>query len=140
MALTAKQIALVHIAKKRLDLDDEPYRRLLLACGGVQSSRDLDGAGFDLLMRAFARLGFESDCARRNFGHRRGMASVRQVEFIRRLWDDYTDGKGTDKGLRTWLERTFKVGALRFLDAGQARKVITALKAMNAKKTARDAA
>ncbi len=115
-------------------MDDEDYRAILKRFGRVESSANLDHAGFLRMMDAFTRLGFRSDFSKRNFGERAAMASPRQVAMIRSLWTEYTGGEGTDATLGKWLERTFKVSSLRFLTAEHAPKAITALKAMKSKK------
>lgn len=136
MALARRKLSLIHIAKARLGLGDAVYREILMHYGGVSSSRDLDQTGFELVMEAFHRRGFQSDFAKRNFGRRPGMASARQVAYIRHLWANYTDGQGDDKSLGKWLDHTFKVTALRFVRVELAPKVTTALRAMNAKRAA----
>ena len=135
MALDRKQLSLIHVAKKQLHLEDVDYRAILLRFGGVESSADLDRAGFLRVVDAFARLGFRSDASTKNFGERAGMASSSQVALIRKLWVEYTAGEGTDKTLGKWLERTFKVTSLRFVASDVAPKAITALKAMKEKRT-----
>jgi hypothetical protein len=65
------KIALIHIAKARCRLDDDSYRDLLKAEGGVDSSRDLDAAGFDRLMKRFQKLGFVSTAKQQNRDRRR---------------------------------------------------------------------
>lgn len=134
MPLSRTQLSLIHVAKAQLALEDEDYRAILQRFGGVESSAKLDPAGFLRVMDAFTRLGFRSDFSAKNFSERAGMASPRQVALIRTLWAEYTAGEGTDKTLGKWLERTFKVASLRFVDVGTGKKAITALKAMKAKK------
>lgn len=63
----------------------------------------------------------------------RSMANFAQLELVRALWSEWTQGRGTEDGLNTWLERCFRVSSLRFLTLDGARKVITALKAMKAR-------
>jgi len=134
--MTRKQLALVHIAKARLGVPDDEYREILRDHCGVETSKDLDAEGFGLLMALFRQWGFLSDWEKANFGDRPGMATARQVAFIRHLWDEYTAGQGSDAQLGTWLDKHFGVSALRFLDAAGAGKAITALKAMAARKRA----
>ena len=55
-----KQLALVHIAKKQLGLTEEGYRAILHQLGGVDSSKDLDQVGFELVMQYMVDLGFRS--------------------------------------------------------------------------------
>lgn len=137
MTITSKHLALVHVAKARLGLSDEEYRRILRTVAGVETSRDLDEYAFDLLMLHFQRLGFSSDFGRRNLGNRAGMASPAQVEKLRRLWSGFTAGEGNDASLGKWLDRQFKASALRFLTTGQAHKAIGALSVMVAKRKAK---
>lgn len=40
-AVTKKQIALLHVAKKQLALDDDSYRTILARYGGCDSAADL---------------------------------------------------------------------------------------------------
>ena len=137
MTLARKKISVIHVAKAKLSLSDEDYRAILWRAGGVESSRDLDQLGFEAVMATFARLGFESDFQRSNFGDRPGMATAQQVAFIRQLWHEYTDGQGTDRSLGKWLERTFKVSAVRFIPAETAPKAITGLLKMTRRKQAK---
>lgn len=50
-----KKIALVHIVKKELGLDDQEYRRILKSASGVTSSKELDNKKFRKLMNYFVR-------------------------------------------------------------------------------------
>lgn len=134
MTIDAKKIGLIKVAQHQLGLSDEDYRAVLQRLGRVDSSKDLDATGFRRVMDHFNALGFRSTSHQRNLGDRAGMATPAQVAFIRRLWGEFTDGKGTDLSLGVWLQRTFKVDALRFVDAETAPRVITALRAMAAKK------
>lgn len=54
-----RQIALIHIAKAQLGLSEEIYRELLQECGGVDSSKDLDIAGFRSVMQTLQNMGFK---------------------------------------------------------------------------------
>lgn len=140
MALASNKLAVIHVAKARLGLDDDSYRLLLARVAGVTSSRDLDGPGFDAVMRELQAAGFTSDFTRENLGRRAGMASPGQIAKIRSLWSDYTDGAGTEASLDKWLERIFKVSSLRFVTADTAPKVIGALVRMNERKQAAEGA
>lgn len=57
MAISNKQKALIHIAKQRVGMSDAEYGDLL-AGFGVASSRELNRAKFDQVMRHFKKLGF----------------------------------------------------------------------------------
>jgi hypothetical protein len=136
--LSPAKIALVHVAKKRLGLDDADYRTILLRVAGVDSARDLTEATFRQLMDVLSQLGFTSDKAAANFGYRPGMATSGQIATIRRLWADYTAGEGTDSTLGKWLAKHWGISALRFLPADLAPKAIGALHIMCARRHGAD--
>jgi isocitrate dehydrogenase kinase/phosphatase len=56
--ISARQKAVLHVAKSQLRLSDENYRAVLREQGGVESSNDLTNATFDRVMRRFEELGF----------------------------------------------------------------------------------
>lgn len=133
--LNRKKIALVHVAKKEIGLSEELFRRALRIFGGVESTRDLDEDGFNALMGAFQEFGFQSEFGKKNFGYRIGMASPGQVAFIRKMWSEYHGGAVSDGGLNKWLEKHWKISALRFLEAWQAPEVIEVLKVMTRRRS-----
>lgn len=132
--VTAKQIALVHVAKRDLKLTDDDYRYILRRMSGVESSADLCQKGFEKVMAFFTGLGFRSTWTKRTYGNRAGMASPKQVELIRSLWRKYVPDDETETGLNAWLDQFHKVSAVRFIDSVKAAKVIFALKAMTKRK------
>ncbi len=127
--LTTKQIALLHVAARQLRLDDHTYRAVLKRYGGVSSSKDLDGAGFNQVMAYFTACGFRSNWTKRTFGHRAGRASPGQIELIRDLWHQWS-GHDDELALNAWLDRSYGIAALRFLTPEVARKAIEGLKVM----------
>lgn len=134
MALNKRQLAVLHIARQTLNLDEPTYRRALVQIAGVASARDLDEDGFRAMMGWFDYLGFAPNRPLGpDFGPRAGMASHAQLEMIRALRDEYTGFQGRPEGLNTWILRTFKVSSLRFLTKDAAQKAITALLKMKAR-------
>lgn len=130
-----KQIALVHVAQKQLGLDDDTYRDILRRWGGVESSADLDPVSFQKVMIRMSALGFRSTWTKRTFGDRHSsMATAAQIGFIRDLWERYDSADEGELHLNSWLQKFHGVSALRFLSAKKAGAVITALKAMVARK------
>mgnify|MGYP005835868879 CR=1 FL=1 len=57
--ITIRQLAMLHVAKNKLDLTDEDYRSLLLLYGGVKSSKQLNQEGLRRVLDRFKELGFE---------------------------------------------------------------------------------
>lgn len=78
-----KQKALIHIAKARLGLSDEEYRDILRTHGGAESSKYLDGLGFERVMAFFIKLGFKYDRRRRTArpGSPQAAEFPRKVDF-----------------------------------------------------------
>lgn len=136
MAPSGKQLALLHVAKNQLGLDDSAWRALLSDAALVESASDLDNRGFDEVLEALKDLGFKTTAdparARPAFGECDGKASNAQIAKVRRLWFEYS-GRDDDKPLSKWLQSSFKVSALRFLDYATASRVIEALKKMAAR-------
>lgn len=48
--IARNKVALVHVAKARLALSDDEYRDILRHVAGVESSKELDEFGFELLI------------------------------------------------------------------------------------------
>ncbi len=128
MAISKEKLGIVHIAKQQLGLSESEYRSILHEAAGVGSARHLDEEGFERVLVRFESLGFLTLRQQRSYGHRSGMATPAQIEYIRGLWQQYTDGQ--DEGLERWIENKFRVSSLRFLDTRAAGNVLTALKAM----------
>ena len=132
MAVSNKKLGLIHVAKHQLHMSDEVYRALLQNSAGVDSAKYLDGAGFEQVMDRFEALGFKSERKKRDFGHRPGMATPKQLELIVSMWKQYAN-KPNEKALNHWLENKFKVSNIRFMNSAVAGKAITALKRMTAR-------
>ena len=134
MLITRNQMKLIHVARRKLRLNEEQYRAALVEIGGAASLTELDTDGFEALMGFFEYLGFSPATPKgRSYGDRLGMATIGQIEFIRTLWQEYTRGNAGEDELNKWLDRTWKISSLRFLRKETAPKVITALKAMKAR-------
>lgn len=131
----ANKIALVHVAKRQLGLDEDSYRDILRRWGNVESSADLDPVAFECVMIRMEQLGFRSTWTKRTFGDRHAsMASAAQVNLIRTLWEKYAPADTDETGLNGWLSKYHHVSALRFLSADKAKAVLPALKAMVGRK------
>lgn len=133
MGISREKLSLIHVAKAKLGMAEEDYRAQLRDMAGVDSAAALDDAGFERLMQRFEALGFQSNRAKRGYGRRPGMATPAQVEYIRHLWTEYTGGDN-EASLNHWLEHSFGVTALRFVDEDVAGDALTALKAMVARR------
>lgn len=130
MTISAKQKAILHVAKAKLALSDDTYRLALVKIAGVTSSNDLTPDGFNAVMGFFEHCGFRPLVAEgAAYGNRPGFASNAQIDLIRSLWMELHHACELDEeALNGWLLKWFKVSSLRFLKVQAAPKVITALK------------
>jgi hypothetical protein len=126
------RLAIIHVAKTQLGLDEEAYRAILSGAG-VNSAKDITtDARFNLVMDAFAALGFTPSGA--EVKHKNSAAgtnpafiSPRQEYYIRGLWA--LAGRAKDeKSLRRMVNRIGKTDDIRFLSRRAARAVILALR------------
>lgn len=135
-----KRLAVLAVARRHLALSETDYRAILLRYGGNEHASELDTRGFADVMDHFRTLGFVSTARQQTFGgERAGMASPGQIALIRQLWLQAVENP-TDKSLDAFLSRQAHVSALRFLPVEKASGVITALRAMAARRIARTAA
>lgn len=58
MKATTKQLALIHVAKAKLGLDDDTYRDILWVQAHVETAKDLDPIGVERVLKRFQELGF----------------------------------------------------------------------------------
>ncbi len=120
-SLDRKKLALIHIVKKELGISDPDYRCLLKRIAGVESSKDLDEAGFRKMMRFFVR----SDYYRVNAS---GM-TLKQKLFIKSLagqigWEE--------THLRNFVRKYYRRDGLDVLTRREASHLIESLKAIRA--------
>ena len=138
MVLPKSKLAILHIAKKQLGLDDQTYRDALEAYGGVRSSAGLDYKGFVAVVKHFEKCGFQSDFSKRKATaqktpqtKRPGSASDKQIRMIYALWfgmpSYYEKGKEY-AALRGFLQKRFRMAHENFLTFQKAHAVIEALK------------
>lgn len=131
MTISPRQISLIKVAVRQLQIPEDVYRTAL-AQFGVTSCTEFDAEGFDAFMAWLERVGFRPmEKKGPDYGERPGMATLAQLELIRNLWNEVTHHHyETEDQLNAWLLRSFKVSSLRFVTKPLAQKIITALKAM----------
>lgn len=123
--LNKQQKAVIHVAKNQLRLDEDTYRTILKTYGKVESSRDLNEAGFEQVMKYFRTLGFRMKRKKANLPPATTIIT-RQMFRIENLYNKlgWTDKKrqiGFNQRMikKAWPQTTF-----------EANKIIEALKAM----------
>jgi len=127
------RLAIIHLAKKQLGLDDDAYRAILSGAG-VSSAKDIETESqFNTVMTAFVRLGFLPSGHRVNKyrstvpGNISSMISRRQEYYIKGLWALASRAKD-EKSLQHMVKRIGKVDDISFLTRRDASAVILALR------------
>jgi hypothetical protein len=128
------KLALIHVAKKQLGLDEEAYRAILSGAG-VSSAKEITTyEQLNAVMGAFLHLGFLPSGRKPGVKYRsavsgtaNGMISKRQEYYIRGLWDLASRAKD-EKSLRRIIRRIGKVDDIAFLPRRSASAVILALR------------
>jgi hypothetical protein len=125
------QLAIIHVARKQLGLDDTAYR-VILSGAGLTSSKDIKtDAQFNTVMIAFKQLGFKSTSwvgkHINTVTGTPGMISKRQEYYIKGLWVLASRFKD-EKSLRKIIKRIGKVDDISFLSKRAASAVILALR------------
>lgn len=92
----------IQIAKKELNLPDDEYRAILVAQGGVDSSKDLTHEGRQRVLQYLKTLGFKPSAAKQTKWPARPTPAPEKLKLIRRiraqlisldrLPDTYADG------------------------------------------------
>jgi len=149
-SINNEQKKLLHVAVRKLQIDDSTYRAMLQSVTGVVSSRDLDLHGFQQVMQHLQDCGFKKTHGDHEFsgylaalnkwqnsvGERPGMATPAQLARIETDWHLMPwywskDGFGHEMlAMRGFLKRCVNAGDLRFLRFGEAHKVIEAIKSI----------
>jgi hypothetical protein len=124
------QLAIIHVAKKQLGLNDTAYRAILSGAG-LASSKDIKtDTQFNTVMSAFKQLGFKSTSwigRRPTVPGTPGMITKPQEYYIKGLWALASRVKD-EKSLRRIIKRIGKVDDISFLPRRSASAVILALR------------
>ena len=115
--LDHKKLAVIHIVKNELGVSDQEYRATLEKVAGVRSAKDLDDAGFQKLMRYFARSG--------HYRASREGITFRQRMYIKHLVEDLA---WDATHCANFLKKYYKTSELGTLSKTEASKVIESLK------------
>lgn len=127
-----REIRLIHVAKRELQLDDETYRAMLWAIARVRSSKDLDFTGRKKVLDHLKARGFKvkSSPANKN-------AKDSAYRKIRALWKDLHAAGAvqhdTDDAVRAYIKRITNLEDFKFLNDHQVRTVIETLKKWQAR-------
>jgi phage gp16-like protein len=123
----------IHIAKKRLNMDDESYQDLIAnQTGGKRSCRDCDRLELARVLEALYGLGFVGT-PKTKLSPPTGAVAT-QGDKIRAMWIDlHRRGivrQAGDDAIQKFVKRLTKVDRVEWLEHAQAVAVITALTKM----------
>jgi len=124
--INARQIALLHVARVQLGLDEDLYRLILEQEAGVTSAKQLTPAGFDKVMKRLRGYGFRRKPARR-LPPAPGSPITREQQ--RKIAELYAELGWTDPKRQMGFNRR-QTGAPWPQTRKDANKVIEGLKAM----------
>lgn len=122
-----RDLAVIHLAKKQLNLDDDAYRDLLFSIARVRSSKDLDWTGRKRVLEHFEKIGFKRAVP---FTKEAGVSAEAKKLWV--LWRQlHSQGKvkvGTQAALNNFVERQTGMSHIRFCNSHQLSTVIESLK------------
>lgn len=128
--MTRNQLALLHSAKRALNLTDDAYRTVLRSVAGVESGKDLDNSSFERVMAVLERQGHRhrnGDHYWRNKVQRQAAAcGDRMARFLEELITQ-TSYKLPGLCLRFSHDRTDQVAELTPAEAFQLAEMLKAV-------------
>lgn len=115
-----RELAMIHVAKSQLGLDDDTYRAMLWTVARVKSAADLDWAGRKKVLDHLKAGGFKIKSRPAPAANKAGLVSAVRASLIAcgNKPDAYADGMA---------RHMFKVERFEWCDPAQLRKIIAAL-------------
>lgn len=129
------ELAMIHVAKKSLSLDDDAYRCILIAVTGKSSAAELDGAGRKALIDHFKKIGFKVQS--KNAGRARPAAVPARAGLIGKIEAQLTAAGRPWSYADALAKRVCKVDRIDFCEPAQLLKIVAAL-SYDAKRHGRD--
>lgn len=133
-----KLLAMVHMGRKQLAMDEEAYRHILKSRFGVDSAKHLGARELSRLVAALEEMGavfvgkgqqYGRSAMSRKASGAADRVTDAQIARIRKSWDAFARRKGFDS-LEAWLRRYWKCERVDWLERGQASRVIAVLDGM----------
>jgi phage gp16-like protein len=125
------EIAMIHIAKKELGLDDDTYRAVLWTCARVTSSKDLDFGGRKAVLAHFKARGWKSKPAAKS-NTKIKLSLEDQHKMIRGLWLELFELgaviNSSEQSILRFVKNQTKIERMEWLSSKQASNLIEALK------------
>jgi phage gp16-like protein len=132
------RLAMVHVARKQLDLDEDAYRAMLERVSGQRSAKDLTPGELDAVIAEMKRIGFEPSSKPRRGRLEGPYAGKLQALWIAG-WNLGVVRDRSDAALTAFILRQTGIPTSRWLRYPEdARRVIEALKAWLAREAGVD--
>lgn len=123
-------LAQVHIARKKLAMEDDDYREVLQQVTGHRSAKDCDDRQLRDAIAKFESMGFRPTGG----GSKRRVGGSNTVRKARAMWISLYQlgavGEGSDAALEAFGRRQLRVDRLQWADERQGYRLIEALKAI----------
>ncbi|EEZ4408372.1 hypothetical protein CCZ13_02495 [Escherichia coli] len=133
-------IQLIHIAKNKLQLDEDTYRQMLQGLTGKASTKSMDVSDLNKVLDAMKKKGFRISPAKKAQS-RLPLDDHPQSRKIRALWLEMAAAgivrDRSEQALARWVKRETGISALRWLSNEQASGVIEKLKKWQHRATGR---
>jgi phage gp16-like protein len=124
-SLRRKELAMIHVAKKKLALADDEYRALLLQVTGKTSSADLDWRGREALLAHFKKIGFKVES--KKAGRARPNVGNDRTERMGKIEALLADASRPWSYADALAKRICKRDSISFCDGDDLTKIIAAL-------------
>lgn len=126
-----RELALIHIAKSQLKMDDETYRNMLFTVARVHSAADLDAGGRAAVLDHLKASGFKPKKpanTRRNYpGRPHNINTGGRGPYLKKIEAFLADAGRPWSYARGIAKKMFHVDQLEFCTPGQLRKIVAAL-------------
>lgn len=134
------ELAMIHIAKKDLNIDDEAYRNILWTCARVHSSKDLDFHGRNKVIEHFKACGWKAKPPAKTKQTTK-LSAEPQHKMIRGLWLELhavgTVIDPSEQAILRFIKNQTKIDRMEWLSNKQASQIIERLKQWLARATAK---
>ena len=124
------ELAMIHIGKQQIGMDDETYRAMLWACGRVHSSKDLDYAGRQKVIDHLKKCGFvvvRPKAGNKHPGRPHNIDSEARGPQLRKIEALLADAGREWAYVDSMAKRMFQVERVSLCHEGQLQKGIAAL-------------
>lgn len=118
----ARELGMIHVAKKQLRLDDDVYRAMLWSVARVHSAADLDAAGRERVIKHLKSRGFKA-----TGGKRRPRPPADRADLVAKIRAQLIEEGRPDTYADGMARRMFGVEQFQWCDPDQLRRIVAAL-------------